>query len=395
MTAIDLASGGELAAMGAGAPVARSFESLAAARDLWLRLEAKGEATPYQTFAFSDAWMSSIGAAEGWRAWPLLVSTPAGEPLALLPLAVRRRMGVNIGAFLGGKHANFTMPLYAQGARRTLAPDALRAAAVDAARRGGVDLLLLERQVTGWMGTPNPLARLDARPAASQAYKATLVADGDAFMQAIMSSESRKKLRHKEKKLSEFGAVAFREAGAPDERRRALEAFLAQKAQRFAALGIDNPFADPAAEDFLRRATQAGDASPVRLFALFSGNRIVSVFGGAIHGGRFTGMFTSFDPDPSFSRYSPGDLLLVKLIKEMCARGLACFDLGAGEAAYKGDYCREVEELADGIVPATMKGRLAALLIAGAADLKRRLKGDARAMAAIAGLRRLRSGVRS
>ncbi|MGL5114063.1 MAG: GNAT family N-acetyltransferase, partial [Beijerinckiaceae bacterium] len=371
------------------------FDSLHTARDLWLKLETQGECTPYQTFTWSDAWMRTIGEAEGWRAWSIVITNPAGDPLALLPLAIRRSKGVTIASFIGGKHANYTMPLYARGARAGLTADALAALLAGAAKRDGVDLIGLERQLTFWAGAPNPLARVQARPAASHAYKTALLADGEAFMRAAMSSESRKKLRHKEKKLADFGTVTFREAASESERSTVLDAFLAQKAMRFAALGIVNPFVEPPTIAFLRQAAIAGSMPPIRLFALFAGERVLSVFGGVIHAGRFTGMFTSFDPDLAVSRYSPGDLLLYRLIQEMCARGLDCFDLGTGEASYKGDYCREIEELADGLIPATIKGRAAALACSAAAHLKRRLKGDSRAMAFVAGLRRRLAGVRA
>ncbi len=143
-----------------------------------------------------------------------------------------------------------------------------------------------------------------------------------------------------------------------------LNAFLVQKASRFAAMGVPNPFDDPSVLRFMHETAVAPLAScppaPVRCFAMMIGERIAAVFGGAIHGGRFSGMFTSFDPDPQIAKFSPGDLLLLHLVKTMCARGLTAFDLGAGDAGYKGDYCPIAEPLFDCVLPMTMKGRLAA-----------------------------------
>jgi CelD/BcsL family acetyltransferase involved in cellulose biosynthesis len=205
--------------------------------------------------------------------------------------------------------------------------------------------------------------------------------DADAFVGSIMSAESRKKLRNKERRLADFGPVTYAEAVTPAEARCALAAFLAQKKARFAALRIDNPFEDKAVLAFLDAAAAQplgeGPPAPISLFAMMVGERILAVFGGIMHGGRFAGMFTSFDPDPAVAKFSPGDLLLLNLVKTMCARGLATFDLGAGDAAYKTNYCAIEEPLFDSFLPMTLKGRAAALAMASGQKAKAALKRHA------------------
>jgi CelD/BcsL family acetyltransferase involved in cellulose biosynthesis len=342
----------------------------------WLSLEISGLATPYQTLGWQRAAFSTLHAGDR----PLIGSAKdaAGRTLLLLPLVLSRRAGVTIARFPAGKHANANMPLIAEDYAKAIDAAALGSMLSQVAQDCGIDLFDLRNQPFTWNGHDNPLALLPHRRAASSAWRADLMADGDAFIASLMSSESRKKLRHKERKLAELGPVRFAEASTHAETQTVLEEFLRQKAVRFAALGLANPFVEPAVLAFLRAAAvdplRDGPLAPVSLFSMMAGERILAVFGGVIHAGRFSGMFTSFDADPAVSKFSPGDILLLNLLKTMCARGLTRFDLGAGDAAYKTDYCRIEEPLFDSLLPMTWRGRAASLAFATAGAAKRMAK---------------------
>jgi CelD/BcsL family acetyltransferase involved in cellulose biosynthesis len=363
-------------------------EDVTAISRAWLSLEMSGLATPYQTLGWQRAALSTLDA----NATPLLVTfrDRHGKTAGLLPLVKTRKTGVSIAMFPGGKHANYNMGLFAPGTAERLTAVDLQAVLASAAGQAGVDLFVFRNQPHIWAGITNPMARLPHQPAASSAWRADLMADADAFVASLMSSESRKKLRHKERKLAEIGPLAYVEASTPAEARDLLAAFLAQKKLRFAAMGITNPFDDPAALAFLEQAAavplEGGPPAPVALYALKTGDRVVAVFGGVIHGGRFCGMFTSFDAAPDVARSSPGDLLILHLVRTMCARGLTAFDLGVGDAAYKSDYCKIREELFDSFLPMTATGRLASIALSTAYRLK---AGAARHKATLKPLRRL------
>jgi CelD/BcsL family acetyltransferase involved in cellulose biosynthesis len=356
--------------------VAADVESVSRA---WLSLEMSGLSTPYQTLGWQRAALASLNAGET----PCIVTIRdlAGETQALIPLVIARRAGMRIAAFPGGKHANYNMGLFTERASAELTAGDMRQVLGRAAKAAGIDLYVFRNQPETWRGLGNPIARLPHQRSASSAWRAELVPDPDAFVASLMSSESRKKLRHKERRLGEIGALSYVEAATPDEARALLDAFLLQKKDRFAALRIRNPFDDPAALAFLDRAAVQpladGPPAPITLFALKVGERIAAVFGGIVHGGRFSGMFTSFDAAPDLGRHSPGDLLILHLVRTMCARGLTAFDLGVGDAAYKSDYCKVREELFDSVLPMTLKGRVAALAMANGLKLKTAIKDNA------------------
>ncbi|MDJ1156912.1 GNAT family N-acetyltransferase [Chelatococcus sp. SYSU_G07232] len=342
---------------------------------MWRRLEASGAASPYQRYDWVKSFGDTLGRIDGARTVAVVVSDRDGRPAVLFPLTVYRRGGLRIAQIAGGKHANFHLPLVASHLIPPLNEPALVAQLRGVARAvGGVDAFSFINQPRSWEGEPSALMALDNQPSPSNAYRLTLGPCSETVLRRVLSGETRKKLRRKERRLLELGPVAYRRATTPVEIGAILDAFFAQKADRFKQMGLSNPFAAEAAETFIRTACRSGleaGRPAIELHALFLGERPIATFGGATDGRRLSGMFTSFDADPRIVRSSPGELLIQRTIENLCERGFATFDLGVGEARYKTMFCDGVEELVDAHVAMTPAGHL----YVAAAATGRRLKG--------------------
>ena len=84
------------------------------------------------------------------------------------------------------------------------------------------------------------------------------------------------------------------------------------------------------------------------LLSLYFGDRLAAVqFGvrsrGVLHG-------TIFGYDPTFSKYSPGMVLLARICQESGTLGINRFDLGKGGAAYKDGFASGSEFVSEGAV---------------------------------------------
>jgi CelD/BcsL family acetyltransferase involved in cellulose biosynthesis len=350
--------------------------SLQEIADDWKALENSGVATPYQTWAWTKAWVDTLGPSSGLEPHFIRISNENGEKQVILPLGLSKSPLGTKAVFLGGKHSNFNMMVMSQTALIALTASDLETLLRDAAKKCSIDCYHFIHQPVIWKGRDNPLLSLPHKPSANTAYRADLLPDGDAMIKSLMSSESRKKLRNKEKRLSELGAVTFKKATEPQEISRVIDAFLMQKAARFNHQGIDNPFASPEAEAFLRQGAQKTKEGepPFSLYYLSSGDRIVSTLGGAEHDGRVSGMITSFDAHQEIIRFSPGDLLLMHLVQHLANEKYEIFDLGTGDATYKGDYCKTEDTLFDSILPMTNKGKLLAKTLEIKSGVKRWIK---------------------
>lgn len=353
---------------------------LAALEADWRALEADALVTPYQAYDWVRPFVTTIGRAEEMDFRFVRIEDSQGALLALFPLVVARRFGTRFAEFIGGKHANYHMALYrpdfAEALDATAAQQLLREIG---AAIGGIDALFLINQPTAWRGIANPPARLAAGQSPSRAYKLALEpGDCDGTLRRSMSKHARKKMTTKRNRFAEFGPSELVQARSDAEIERVLDAFLAQKAARFAQLGLPDPFATPAIRAFLRDGAlaQAGRSPAIELYSLDLSGRSVATYVGAVQGKRFSGMATSFDLGSEAARTSPGEILLIELIKRKCRAGVTMFDLGVGEARYKTTICDDSDELVDTFVPLTAKGRAYAGYSQAKRALKRRIKAS-------------------
>jgi CelD/BcsL family acetyltransferase involved in cellulose biosynthesis len=352
---------------------------IAALEGAWRDFEARALVTPYQAHGWVRPFVEAVGVAQGMVFRYALLRDAEGGLCALLPLVITRRSGVRFAEFIGGKHANYHMGLYAAGfaARLDAALTAQMLAAIGAAI-GGLDALVFTNQPTSWQGIDNPPALLAAGPSPSRAYKLALASDGEATLKRAMSSHARKKLRNKHSRFKEFGSSALNRARTPAEIERVLSALLAQKTERFREMGVPDPFAESGIREFLARAAIGnGDGRPgIELYSLDLGGECIATYVGAAQGARFSGMATSFDMNSPTVRTSPGELMLADLIKLKCSEGFASFDLGVGEARYKTTFCDDHDDLVDTFLPLTLKGRLFVATARAQRGLKRRIKSS-------------------
>ncbi len=353
------------------APTVVVFDQFAPARPEWEQLLAVAAVSPYQSFVLQNTWMETIGRENGLDPLIIIARDSAG-PLALLPFDIERRLTLRIASFIGGRETNFNIGVFRPGAvDATLA----RRLLMDAARLAphAVDLYYFRNQPARFNGVDNPLKFPEARDSASFAYGMTLPATQDELA-ARFSKDTRKKLRKKETRLAELGALTFEHCATGARAQAIAAALMQQKTQRFTDMGVSPLFASAGMRAFVERlAAETGDGA-LELHALSAGERIVATYAGFTRGGRFSAMLNSFDMDEAIARSSPGDLLLHALLRNLVDRKMTHFDLGAGEARYKQSVCDETIELFELVVPVTVKGALAAPLLTQVIRLKRWVK---------------------
>jgi CelD/BcsL family acetyltransferase involved in cellulose biosynthesis len=351
------------------------FSDLRSAEPLWRTLECSGAIlSPYQRYDWIAAWQRHVGSREGIRPLIAVGTTADGSPQFLLPLGIERRGGVGVARFLGGKHANYNFPPWQPAAAAGMTAAALRSALQQLAA-DGVDLLVLVNQPTEWEGVSNPLRLIPAHPSPSSGLRAKLASGGEESIKRLLSAEMRGRLRNKERKLAKSDGYRYARLRSSEEVERSLEAFFAQKSARLRERGLADVFAAPGVADFLREACLAGlpDRPVIEVHLLEGGGEVLAVLAGVNDGRRFSSMFNSYTLSEA-SRWSPGLILLMHVIRDVAERGAGIFDLGVGEAAYKSFFCEEEEELFDSFIPLTGRGHPVAAAIRCAFGLKRRIK---------------------
>jgi CelD/BcsL family acetyltransferase involved in cellulose biosynthesis len=399
MTALQqriLPEGGSAAAPGVdGAPVVREIRihrSLDTVEPVWRRLEARAVMTPHQRFDLLAAWVRHVAPAERMELLVAVGHDGAGEPLVLLPFGLRRRATLACVEYLGGEHANYNMPVFAEEAFGRLGPADLFSMLDRLRTEAAPDLLDLERQPERWAGRENPFLLPGSQPSPSFAYSGALHPPFDDLYRVRVSKSTRAKDRKKLRHLEAAGDLRFFRAATPDERRAVLAAFFAQKACRFAAKGIPNIFAEPGTRAFLEEACAVAGGEPaIDLHACTLDGRPIATLGVSVAGGRASAMFNSIAGGAA-EKDSPGIALMHAMIADALGRGCTSLDFGVGEASYKARFCIDTDPLHDGFVGVTAKGRLAAVAIGTGLRIKRRIKAAPRLLALMEALRRRRAG---
>lgn len=360
----------------------------------WRALEADAVMTPYARFDWVAAYQGCLSDSER-NTRVAVVRSAAGDIVALMPFQVEHRFGLRIAATIGSKHANYNLPVMRPGFAAGLNSDAARRLLLQAGRALEVDMIAISSAPVAWNGWPNPFAE-GGRPSASDAWALRLGPDGEEVLARSMSGDARKKMRNKARRLADAGEVRLLRASSETDVGRVLEAYLQQKQRRLDEQGITDPFADPGIRAFLYAASAsrlAEGCPPIELYALLVDEQPVAVLGGASDGRRFSGMIVSFQAGP-LDKFSPGEMLVTKVVKDLCERGFMWFDLGVGEARYKRSICDEVEALVDVLVPLTLRGRTATLARAALLGAKRRVKASPRAMSLVRRVQKLAARTR-
>ncbi|NJO54632.1 MAG: GNAT family N-acetyltransferase, partial [Bacteroidales bacterium] len=281
----------------------------------------------------------------------------------------------------GGKHVNYNFGLW----RKDIAEALDASATADLISRIGrlgprLDIISIERQPTSWHDVPNPLRLLPHHATPSFGWRGRLAADPAAYLSRLMSADTRNKFRRKERKLAALPGYRYARVASPAEAGRMLDAHFAQKAARMRAAGLGNVYAEPGVEAFLRDAACHGIESGRPLLechALMCDDEVIAVVCALRDERRCSCMQVSITGSDN-ARFSPGVLLFINLATACCEDGLDWFDLGVGEASYKGWFCDEAEPLFDSCLPVTAAGRLMAAGQRHLSMLKRHIKRSPR-----------------
>ena len=351
------------------------LHDLDAAKPIWRQFEDRHQLlTPYQRFDFLSAWQNEVGARDGLRPLIIIAHDRDRRPLLLLPLAIRKRHGVRTAGFMGGKHANFNMALCDRDFAAAATFADLHVVIAALRERGEADLLALLQQPTRWRDLPNPLALLPHQASANDCP--LLVMPPGSAPDALISHSFRRRLQGKERKLRKLRGYRHHLATSDDEIQRLLDWFFATKPLRMAEQNLPDVFAEPGIEAFIRHACTnrlASGGRVIDIHALECDDEVMAVFAGVADGHRISMMFNTYTTS-AHSRFSPGLILIGKIVDHYARRGFRELDLGVGTDQYKKFFCKSDEAVIDSFIPLSLRGVVAASALSSLHRAKHRVK---------------------
>lgn len=328
----------------------------------------------YSTFEWASAWQASVGAERDVEPFVLVLEDTQG-PLLVLHLGIERKGPFRIARFLGHGHGNQNTGLWRPESLKTVETESLRKRIAETAKAYGVDLLDLRNLPLTLDRFQNPLLTAEDRPSHAPLFSFVLSRDFDTLYKARRSTSARKKLNAKERRLQDAGA--FRFSRAEDERTALswLDTLFTQRSARAQSAGVPNAFADASIQTFLRNMLLGAlnDGSDrFMIHAIEVGGAVRATYLGGIRDRRYFAYANSLAED-ELTVHSPGDVLLVHLIREACSKDCTIFDFGLGEERYKTAWAVE-EPLADILEPLTVGGKMLSLALGAWVSTKREIR---------------------
>ena len=301
----------------------------------WKSLEKKcNNYFIFQCYDWLFHWQQTIGCKYFINPFIIAVSH-RDTVVALYPLALRRILGAKILEFMGGEQSDYNVPIIADDYLST--KNMLTIWHI-------VKVVLPDHHIKLFLRIPqlivkeeNNLCSIWKMRKVSSAYSSTLPQSMKVLRDKIpkkIISDSRRQTR----RLSEQGKLSFFVAKTDSEYKRLIRPMLEQKRTRYQQTGVRDILAEQAVQNFYEKIVIKPESTfQIHLSALMLDEKVLATHWGGVHNGRFYFLMPSYANQ--WGKYSPGRLLLVKLIEWSIDNHIETFDFTIGSEDYKKSYC--------------------------------------------------------
>lgn len=311
----------------------------AAARADWLMLEREAAQTPFQTFAWTQAWFEHVSHAENVQPTILIGRDSNNIAQFILPFCLRKHGPVIVLEWLAGAHANYTGGLFRSRFLTTLdKPKATKLWAKIEDFLPHYDIAQFMSQLPELMTATNPMAYLAHRESASPCYIITLENDWEAFHLKRRSKSGRSSERKRQRRLEKIGPILFEVHESGKDLEHVMETLITQKRSRFDEQGIADFFSDPHFRDFYRaliRMTAKADGIGASISTLKVDGEIIATILNVTHDNKNYALISSITSNEELRKCSPGEMIMRLNIKHCCEAGMHTYDCGGGTCMYK------------------------------------------------------------
>jgi CelD/BcsL family acetyltransferase involved in cellulose biosynthesis len=310
---------------------------------VWKELE--GKCHHYYIFQCYDwlfHWQQTIGCKYSIN--PLIITVSHRDTVvALYPFALRRIMGAKILEFMGGEQSDYNAPIIAD--EYLSIENMLMIWHKVKAALPAHDIKLFLRIPQSIAKVENNLCSIWAMRKVSYAYSSTLPKSlkelKDIIPKKIISDS-----RRQTKRLSEQGKLFFFVAKTDLEYKRLIRPMLEQKRTRYQQTGVRDILAKQVVQNFYEKIVIKHESTfQIHLSALMLDEKVLATHWGGVHNGRFYYLMPTYAKQ--WGKYSPGRLLLEKLMEWSIDNQVGTFDFTIGSEDYKKLYCDQEVGICD------------------------------------------------
>ncbi|NOZ32550.1 MAG: GNAT family N-acetyltransferase [Alphaproteobacteria bacterium] len=338
----------------------------------WRHLEAGGIESPGQAFEFVRTWVQALEIAPRRQVY---ISVHAGtKPVLVMGLGEYRRFGARVLGWLPGLHVGCNGPLIDGKYFSTLNQKQRTAL------WGRVLQALPPVDALHLLAVPDGLAQSFGKHGRRGVGEFVYRAEFSSWQECDRVQRTRKRRkrdRQQGAKLALLGDIEFGVA-RPDEYDHVLKTMFAQKAARFADLGITDPFANEKVRGFYHDIIAHSQALEAKIFVLRLNGEIVAVRYCLGRDKELYALISSMSENRELQSGSPGKQSLFRIVQTIFDEGYRSYDLGAGQADEKRNWCNREIAVAHYFFPKTATGWVFMAAQRALDFAKRKVKTDAR-----------------
>ncbi len=367
--------------------VVTRFGGFTAAEPTWRALEKTHACFIFQTYEWLSNWQRFVGSQESIEPCLALVETLERQPLMFLPLGIRPTLWRRILVWLGGDLSDYGAPI--------LMPDSAAMAAIDMRCLWPIlhralpplDHACLEKQPEHIGGIPNPFFHLATHQHPFRIHSTCLVDDWPNYYARKRGKKSRATDRRSIRKLDALGKIEYLIAEDPATIDQLLDALFREKSRQLRELGARDLFQMRHYRNFVAHmAHSQADRGLIHLSGIMLNDKVVAVHLGALHKHRLYILLPTF-VDGAIARWSPGNLLFLRLFEWAFNHQVAVVDFTIGDEPYKMTWCETSEPITASYLPISLRGHVSVAWIRCVLAVKTKLRSSSRLWAVIIALR--------
>lgn len=330
----------------------------------WQSLEGKALCSYFQSYEWCESWFEVFGAKNKITPVIVVARSPAGETQFILPMQIRMRFGLRVLEWLCQPENNYGFGIFnihnpQQDYHAWLGNNIAKLLAA----LPNYDLAALENMPMHLLDKANPLTTLSRFVSADQSFFTKLQPDYDALHETKRTSKSISKIRRRDERLHELGALELEISNIYSDTPVALQKIIQHKSAQLAELGVRNFPAKNITAFFDTILKNNSPTASLHVFRLLQSGQTISGLIGARYAGTFWLMILTMAPGGP-TQFSPGDYVLRKSIEWACDNGLKFYDFGVGYSNYKEHWADAELQLYNYYAAKTLKGLpLAALFM--------------------------------
>ena len=321
---------------------------------LWSEFEIESNMSPFQSYTWLSNWYDVVG--EKAKIHPLIIIIRKKEELiAIFPMSIKKTKFLNTIEWLGGMHCDYMAPLLKKGfifKRKEF----LNIWEDIQYKLPSHDLILLSNQPSTIGSVDNPFVKFLKVKEKTVAYSRSLKGNWEKFYNKILKKKIRLDSKRNLRNLEKIGKVEFIISDSKNNSKKIIEKMIVQKRYRYISTGSKDLLLKKEHRDFYFRLSDINSKFlNLHFSAIKINNKIIASHFGFIFYNCFYYLMPA-NESGKWRRFSPGRLLLEKLLELSYNSGLNTFDFTIGGESYKKIWCNNRMIIYEYQKPSTSKG---------------------------------------